>query len=302
MDTDGNYAWYESDFSASTGLQYTAVNRLRVTPEMEIVRSEWLGYSTEQIILAVHMSMDAALIVALLLACLFLYLVVSLDRYQLYLKISAIGAIIAVAGLLCVFGMSHVIPLLPQVALANLQRMLSGGSLYTAYGAEATFSVLGVLVLAVLGMISQEKYVRTHTDESGTLIIVWPGFRKKENYVSEDTKALAGAVAASIKKCARNAAAAFSLYRWAILKGAIILGVIVIAVGIGVGLFYGGREIHRSIQYQQDVQPASRANDSYVNEINALYGSEVLLSSEVTFVGAAGDGSWKCAWSLTPAV
>lgn len=49
LDTDGNYAWYESDFSASTGLQYTAVNRLRVTPEMEIVRSEWLGYSTEQI-------------------------------------------------------------------------------------------------------------------------------------------------------------------------------------------------------------------------------------------------------------
>ena len=58
--------------------------------------------------------------------------------------------------------------------------MLSGGSLYTAYGAEATFSVLGVLVLAVLGMISQEKYVRTHTDESGTLIIVWPDVYKRQ--------------------------------------------------------------------------------------------------------------------------
>lgn len=48
-DPEGNYAWYINSFSAGTGLQNTAVMRLYVTPEMAIVREEWLSYSTEQV-------------------------------------------------------------------------------------------------------------------------------------------------------------------------------------------------------------------------------------------------------------
>ena len=49
IDSDGNFGWYEETFSAGTGLQYTTVNRISITPEMEIIHDEWFSYGTEQV-------------------------------------------------------------------------------------------------------------------------------------------------------------------------------------------------------------------------------------------------------------
>lgn len=49
VDNDGNFGWYSETFSAGTGLQYTAVNKLSVTSEMELEEEEWFGYGTEQV-------------------------------------------------------------------------------------------------------------------------------------------------------------------------------------------------------------------------------------------------------------
>ncbi len=249
-----------------------------------------LAFLVLLLLLTMHMSLDSAAVVALLLASLFLYLLIVLDRYLIYLKVSSIGAVVAVAGLLCVFGMSHMMPMLPQIALANLQRMLSHGGLFTAYETETALSALGILILTILGTLSQVKYVKAHTDESGALIIAWPEFKKGGKRIAEEGKSLAETVAKGAKTCARNIGAAVSSHRRAIAVGAIIVGALAVVAGIGIGLFYGGREIYKTVQYQQNVRPAGSATELYVEEINSLYGSTVISSSGVSFVGASGDG------------
>ena len=242
------------------------------------------------LLLLMYMPIMPAIILGVILTSIVGYLLNLYQKYIDYLKISAIGAVICVAGILDIFGRSYLISSIPQMLFENIYRILSREDVLKYYNTETTMVTLGIVVLSIAGMLNQQSYVAAHTDADGKVVLDWSNFRNVKDKAGNAISAAASGVGTGIYGFFTGIADFFKRSKTSILKGLKILVLVAVGCGVLAGIVYGGQSLISYIKQRGEDNAVDSAATRYVKSINNLYGKDAISLSGAKYVGAEGDG------------
>lgn len=239
---------------------------------------------------AIYIPPLPALIGAAVVAFIFVAILNAYEKYIDYLKISAIGASLAVFGVFTMFDRAELIVGIPSMLLDNMGGMISGYGGYSYYGTETVLAVLGIIVLSIAGMFSQYNYVAAHTDANGNVVLNWSMTKQAAGTVGGALGQLFAGVVTGIHSVFSGIGSIFRRNKAAILRAAKAIVIILGVCGLVAGLIYGGTELYHKWEAAKDDGYAGDAATRFVREINNAYGTNLISVTDSSYVGAAGDG------------
>ena len=242
------------------------------------------------LIFVMYMPIMPAILLGIILTAIVAYLLNLYQKYIDYLKISAIGATICIAGILAMFGKSYLISEIPEMLFENIGRVLTGYSARTYYSTETTLSGLGIVVLSIIGMFSQQSYVSAHTDADGKVALDWSNIHNVKNSAGNAIGTAASGVSNAIKGFFEGIGDFFKRRKASILKGLKTLILVAIGCGVIAGIVYGGQSLFSNIKQRSEDNTVDNAAARYVKSINNLYGKDAISLNGAKYVGAEGDG------------
>lgn len=242
------------------------------------------------VVFIMYMPIAPAFVFALIVAGLFIYILNVCEKYVDFLKVSAIGAIITVAGVFAIIGQAELIAEIPEMLFANVSRAIAGRSGYNYYGAETVCACLGIAALSFIGMFSQYNYVAAHTDGSGRVVIDWSASKKAVEGAGQAANQIATGVASGFHSFFRRIADFFKRSKTQIIKAVKVVLIACIICGLIAGLIYGGVSLYGWIMHRKDIGRVDSAASRLAKNINNAYGKELISVSDASFVGGEGDG------------